>query len=339
LSAAGGNPPPGCIPSQGIVCPWKMKPWYDAVNSQLTIVSGTAQSSGSKDCGWPGSTYVINSNDNDFPLAGCGRPVYVWAKRCTAAAQTVDFKKTMFLPGVPAVLEASLRHYTRPLRSMEILVNGRLLLKTTSAARRVDLKSRAGAFRFGNNGLELVATKGPTKKACNGSSGDTAVLMELHAEFKADLEVTIDPPNNTGTALYVQHVTVKNNGPAAVDYGSIAYKVSTSNLVPIWNSQNSSGVDPNAGVVIYQGADYIKGCMYYSQGGYSTYCPIDSLQPGESRTYEVKYIYKDPGRNFSEKWTESWGASGDTLESNPSNNGGQRPRGACRPPGNPPPCG
>jgi hypothetical protein len=316
-----------------------MKPWYDAVNSKVTLVSTTALNSGQKDCDWAGAAGVINEDTNDFPLAGCGRPFFIWAKKCTAAAQTVTFKKKMFLPGVPAVLEASLRHYKRPLKSMEILVNGRLLLKTTTAARKIDLKGKAGAFKFGMNTIEISASKGASKQSCNdsGHENDTGFLMELHAEFQADLQVTIDPPNNTSSALFIQFVTVKNNGPSAMDYGSISYGVTTSHIQPIW--KNGAGIDPNAGVVIYEGEQALPDCKYFSSGGYSTYCAIDALQPGQSRRYTVKYLYNAPTGNFSDKWTESWGAAGDTLDPNQTSNGGSRTRGACRPAGNPPPCG
>jgi hypothetical protein len=340
LPAAGAQqaPPNGCTINPKITdCPWKKKVWYDAVNSKFTLVSTTVLNSGQKDCSWGAAVGVINSNTNDFPLGGCGRPFYVWSKTCTAAAQTVDFKKTVFLPGVPAVLQASLSAYKRPLKAMEVLVNGHVIVSATHAVHKVDLKSRASAFKFGNNVIEISARKAASKKPCNGSETDTGFLVELHAEFHADYEVTIDPPNNTSSSLFIQFVTVKNNGPSASAYGSVAYAVSTGNLQPLW--KNGAGVDPNAGVVIYAGEAVLSNCKYFSSGGYSTYCVIGGLQPGQSERFTVKYLYKDPGGNFSDKWTESWGAASDTLDPNQANNGGKRPRGACRPPGNPPPCG
>ena len=337
---AGGTPtpasaPPGCTQKPGILnCPWKMKPWYDALNSKLTLVSTTALNSGQKNCNWPGAEGVINSNTNDFPLGGCGRPFYVWAKKCTAAAQTVDFKKKMFLPGVPAVLQASLLPYKRPLRSMEILVNGRVLLATSRAVHKVDLKGKAGAFKFGNNVIEISARKGPSKTSCNdsGHENDTGFLMELHAGFRADVVATIDPINS---AAFIQFITVKNNGPSTTDYGSVTFSVTTSKL-----KVTNPSIDPNAAIIITAGdplGEPLPICMYFGSGGYSTYCQIDALKPGESRTYAVRYFYNAPPTgSFFDQFTEKWGAAMDTLDPNQANNGGSRTRHACRPEGTPP---
>ena len=340
LPAAGGAPPSnGCkyIPGKqtgGLECPWKMKYWYDAANSDVDLTS--APTGG---CAWAGAVAIAGDSEKpDLPTGNCGSPVYLWAKTCTAAPQTVDFKKKMFLPGVPAVLEASLRPYKRPLTSMDILVNGRVLLATSKGVRKIELKGKAGVFKFGQNTIELSARKGASKAPCSAG-----VLMELHAHFAADVEATIDPPNNTGSAAFVQNVTVTNHGPSAVVDTVVSYKVTTNNLQPYW--KNGAGIDPSAGIKISAtgglGGAPIKDCGYLHGGGYTTYCHnFEVLMPGQSRTYGVNYLYKvPPTGNFSDKWTEYWNGAGDTFDPNHANDGGSRPRGACRPAGNPPPCG
>jgi hypothetical protein len=315
-------------------CPWKKEPWYDPLNSELWLVTNTPTSGGAKACGWPGAAYVLNSNTNDNKLWGCGRPTFVWAKTCTAAQQTVSFTKKIFLPGAPIELEATLQLLKKPLKSMEIDVNGHHLLTASHTVHKVNLKGKAGIFKFGYNEITIHAVKGATKKPCNTDFGDTGFLMELHAKFGADVVATIDPPNNTGTALFIQFVTVKNNGPSATDYGSVSASVSTDHLKPV------TPINANAGVVIYSGETALDNCTYFDSSGYSTTCQIPGLLPGQSERYTVKYIYNVPATgNFSDKWNESWGGGGDTFDPNNQNNGGTRPRGACRPPGNPPPCG
>jgi hypothetical protein len=333
VPAAGSSPPAGCTVKPNLTeCPFKMKPWYDAVNSELWLVSANPQFS--KECGWPGSVAVINENHPDFKQWGCGAPVYVWAKNCLSGPQTVTFTKKIFLPGVPIALKASLRPYKSPLTSMSIEVNGHLLLSATHAVHKLDLRSKAHAFKFGENTIEISAKKGPSKP-CNAGETDTGFLMELHAKFGADVVATIDAPNVNGTALFLQTVTVKNAGPSATGYSSVAFRVSTSRLKVF-------PFEPNAAVVITEGdlvqGKPLPGCKYFRTEGYSTFCTIDGLKPGESRTFGVRYIYDAPPTgNFYDEFTESWGGVGDTFDPKATNNGGGRKRGVCRQ-AKPPPC-
>lgn len=331
---AAGAPAPPCTIKPGVTdCPYRMKPWYDAVNSELWLVSTNSQFN--KDCAWPGSVYVINENHPDFKPWGCGAPVYLWAKKCLTGPQTVEFKKTIFLPGAPILLKASLRPYKRPLSSMQILVNGHVLLSATHAVHMADLRSKAHAFKYGENVIEISARKGPSKQPCNAGETDTGFLMELHAKFGADLVATVDPPENTGTALFLQHVTVKNEGPSAIDFMTVSFQVGTSKL-------KRYPFDPNAGVVITAGEALggppLHDCKYFGAGGYSTYCTVEGLKSGESREFGVRYIYDAPATgNFYEAFTESWGVAGDTFDPKVANNGGHRTRGVCRQ-AKPPPC-
>src|SRR5581483_6475991 len=321
LPAAGASSPGGCTVKPGVItdCPFRKKPWYDAVNSELWLVSANPQYV--KECAWPGSVAVINENHPDFKQWGCGAPMYLWAKTCHAGPQTVTWTKKIILPGVPIALQASLRPYKNPLKSMTIEVNGHVLLNATHAVHELDLRSKARAFKYGVNTIEITAAKGPSKP-CNAGETDTGFLMELHAKFGADVVATIDAQNNNGSALFMQNVTVKNLGPSATDFMTVSFKVGTSRL-------KTYPFDPHAGVVITAGDPLgapLPGCMYFTG---ATYCTVEGLEAGESRKFGVRYIYDAPPTgNFYELFTESWGVSADTFDPKTANNGGQRPRGA-----------
>jgi hypothetical protein len=307
--------------------PWKMMPYYDAVNSELWLVS-YPQGQGETKCAWTG-TYVLNSNTNDFPLHGCARPSYLWAKTCTAAPQNVKISKRIYVPGRPLVFEASLVSLdNRPLKVMELLVNGSPALVATHSVHKVNLKGRTNVFKLGWNTLEIVAKKGPSKK-CSGDENHYGVLAEIHAAFRSDIQVTAPEPSPTTSAILIQEFTIKNAGPSTFFFGTVSYNVGTTHLVEI----------PGVGTVIISKGPLgppLEDCTYYRQ---STYCPIDQFDPGESLTLYGRFIYAAPPAptKFFEEFDTSWGASADTIDSKPADNGGHRLRGTCRQDA-PPPC-
>ena len=58
--------------------------------------------------------------------------------------------------GVPIAVKASLRPYKSPLTSMSIEVNGHVLLSATHAVHKLDLRSKAHAFKPGENTIEIT---------------------------------------------------------------------------------------------------------------------------------------------------------------------------------------
>jgi hypothetical protein len=306
--------------------PWKMAPYYDAVNSDLVLVT-YPKGSGDSRCFWTG-TYVLNSNTNDFQIRGCGRASYLWAKTCTAAAQTVKISKRVYIPGRPLVFEASLLSLeNRRLNVLELLVNGSPALAATHTVHKVNLKGRANLFKLGWNTFTIVARKGPSKK-CDGDEPHYGVLAEIHAAFRADIQVTSPPPSNTNTAILIDQFTIKNAGPSTFFFGTVSFSVGTRHLKQIVDKYIIIGESPLGGP--------LDNCMYYMT---STYCPIGQFDPGQTLTLYAHYIYDAPPEptKFFEEFQTSWGASGDTIDSNPANSGGSRTRGVCRQ-ADPPPC-
>jgi hypothetical protein len=321
--AAGAGAAPSDIPPT----PWKMEPWYDAVNSELWLVSNGAPAGVAK-CNWTGAAYALNSNTNDFKLWGCARPSFVWKKTCTEAAQNVSFTKRIFVPGRPGVFEASLYSIPgHPLERMALEVNNVPVLTARHDIHRANLKGRSAAFKFGWNVLELSAGKG--KGACRADVATVGVALELHLQFHADLVAKSPQPANSNTAILFDQVTITNKGPSSTNFGTVSFSVGTSHLKEVvgqWIVISKSALGPPLD----------DDCKYYNT---STNCPMPGLDPGESFTFWAHYIYDAPlpPTKFYEEFLTSWGASADTLDPVPATGGGRRYRGVCRQDA-PPPC-
>ena len=323
LAAAGAGAAPSDIPPT----PWKMEPWYDAVNSELWLGTSGAPAGVAK-CNWKGASYVLNTNTQDFKITGCGRISYVWAKKCTAAAQTVKFTKRIFVPGKPALFEVSLGALDdKLLKELDLLVNGGTALRATHSVHKVNLKARAGLWKFGWNVLTITARKPATKGKCDSS--DYGVSAEIHAQFRSDLVATSPEPANSGSAILFTEVTITNKGPSSVLFGTVSFTVGTTHIKPVLDQYvilSKSALGPPLD----------EDCSY---GRQSTFCPMPGLDPGESFHYFARFIYDIPPAptKFFEEFDTSWGASGDTLDPNGANGGGTRKRGVCRQDA-PPPC-
>jgi hypothetical protein len=317
----------GAAPSDLPPTPWKMEPWYDAVNSELWLVS-TGAPGGVAKCTWKGAAYVLNSNTNDFKLWGCARPSYIWAKTCTKAAQTVSFTKRIFVPGAPKVFEVSLGSYkNKPLKELDLLVNGGTALRATHAVHKVDLKGRAGLFKFGWNVLTVTAKKPATKEKCD--QPEYAVAFEIHAAFRADLVAKSPEPAKSDSAVLIDEVTITNKGPSTTLFGTVSFSAGTRHLKLIVDKYIILSKSPIGG-------PFDDHCMYYSS---STYCPMPGLRPGESFHFYAHYIYDAPPAPtpFYEEFETQWGAAADTIDPDPASSGGKRNRGVCRQSA-PPPC-
>jgi hypothetical protein len=307
--------------------PWKMEPYYEAVNSELWLVSYGGPG-GEKKCAWTGAWTQTNSLTQDFKLWGCARPSYIWAKTCTKAAQTVSFTKRIFVPGAPNVFEVSLGSYKNtPLKELDLLVNGGTALRATHSVHKVDLKGRAGLFKFGWNVLTVTARKPATKEKCD--QPEYAVAFEIHAAFRADLVAKSPVPAQSTSALLIDEVTITNKGPSSTLFGTVSFSAGTIHLKRVIDKYVILSTSPI-------GPPLADDCMYYSS---STYCPMPGLDPGESFHFYAHYIYDAPlpPAKFYEEFLTQWGVSQDTLDPLPANNGGKRYRGVCRQDA-PPPC-
>lgn len=321
VAALAGAAHPGTPPAT----PWKMEPWYDAVNSELWLVSNGAPAGISR-CAWADATYVLNSNTNDLKLWGCARPNFVWKKTCTPGAQSVSFTKRIFVPGRPGEFEASLYAIAgHPLRHMALEVNGARALSATHDVHKANLKGKSTLFKFGWNVLELSATKGKGK--CE--SGTVGVALEIHVAFRADLVAKSPVPAKSNSALLIDEVTITNKGPSSTLFGTVSFSAETVHLKRIIDKY----VILSKGAL---GAPLDDDCKYYAQ---STYCSMPGLDPGESFHFYARYIYDAPlpPAKFYEEFPTQWGVSIDTLDPLTANNGGTRIRGVCRQDA-PPPC-
>jgi hypothetical protein len=124
----------------------------------------------------------------------------VWAPTCEQGAQTIRLRRTIELAGPVGSVSASITPVTASgfaISSAKLFVNGKKVLEVGSHGGGFDLKPMR-LFGFGQNVVELEATKAPNPKgvaSCN-SSKQTQVAIQAHVrgEFATDLALVEPKP-------------------------------------------------------------------------------------------------------------------------------------------------
>ncbi len=310
---------------------WLSTHYYEF--SELSLGTASPGFAQYPDCAWQGADYVLNVAP-DFTPFNCGQAEYVWAPTCKADAQTVEFKKRIWLPGKAAEFQASLVSLNdRPLIFMEIRINDDIVVHTTRSVHKRGLKTQADAFKFGWNVIKVVARKGKTG-ACNQGGADTGVYAHLHAKFAADLAVSRPKLTFLGNGAVTGTMTVRNHGPSVMTAGSAWFAAFTLNLKKVSD-------EPNYAILLLGPAIDAETCGYsyeslYFEGkdysGYRTHCLLKPLDPGESTVITIVYKYLAPAGDFFEQWPIAWRVdSREVTDGKYGNNEGRRLQGACRP--------
>lgn len=148
---------------------------------------------------------------------------YIWAPTCTTAAQTLLFRRTYFLMGIPKTLAAELYDTTyqpspanQAISSAKIFVNGTLAFSARGAYIRYQsaVRTQAKLFVFGKNTIDVVVTK----RAQQGSYGHCknnfnpptplGILISIRGDYEADLWLSKD--SSTTTEFYERIATDGN---------------------------------------------------------------------------------------------------------------------------------
>ena len=191
-----------------------------------------------------GKARVVQVNDRGIvaasdPLDRQGK-IQIWASTCPRGAQTIRLRRTVELPGPVGDVGAFIAPITGPgfsISSAELWVNGHRVLKTGSRGGAFEPKPVLGTFfKFGENDVELVATKAPNPGGvarCNTSEATkVAILAAVRGEFATDLALVEPAPVDQAYAaagtphvLGETHFTVRNKGPGGVARGRFYFKI------------------------------------------------------------------------------------------------------------------
>jgi hypothetical protein len=181
---------------------------------------------------------------------------YIWARTCTAAKQTVVFKRSLFMPGPPKSLSATFSDTTntsapadRAIGGVALFINGRHAFSIRGAATTLPRTERGypGLFRHGINTFEIRVTKRAEQKAsaiglCKNSGRPLGLLFALEGEFEADLWISNDGSRTEeeyeaatpGSTIVVPvGVEPRNLGPSGVYKGKLTLHVSASSVKSI----------------------------------------------------------------------------------------------------------
>ena len=181
---------------------------------------------------------------------------FIWAPTCTAARQTLTFRRTYLLPGRPKTLGADLfdtTHHPRPadqaIASAKIYINGKLAFSAPGVFMRFAEVPRPAITKhsvFGLNEIEVVVVK----RAANGSRGQCknnsrppqplGVSFYIHGQYEADLWLSNDSGETTEfwnraavdedfRQLFIVGARPQNRGPSGVYSGKLIVDVSGGN--------------------------------------------------------------------------------------------------------------
>jgi hypothetical protein len=264
---------------------------------------------------------------------------YIWARTCTAAAQTVTFRRTFFLPGKPKTLGAELfdtTHQAAPanqaISSAKIYINGKLAFSSPGAYMRFAEAARPqrSYFVFGNNTIDVVVVKRAqtdTQGRCRsiGSAPEPlGVSFYIYGKYEADLWLSADsnttqefwrrePVDENLHVPVVVGATPENRGLSGIYKGTLVVNISVQGDLIFENKVNISG----------QG---LRNCVVTAVGSYGArmQCDIFRMPAGAKPRATFRALAKfDYKFNVVSVFTNSDGTS-PTFDPRLNTNGWRR---------------
>lgn len=178
---------------------------------------------------------------------------HIWAPKCTAAAQTVIFKRSLFMPGPLKNFRAEFSDSTyvsapadRAIGGVRLFINGRHVFSVKGASTRLERTERGypQLFKHGINTFEIHAIKRAENKAkgtglCKNGGRPLGLLFALEGEFEADLWLANDSSKTEedyekatpGATVEVPvGIEPRNLGPSGVYKGTLKMHISASTV-------------------------------------------------------------------------------------------------------------
>ena len=213
----------------------------------------------------------------------------IWKFSCPAAAETVKFSRSVWLPGPPnyggefTYGSALGQNELSKLSTIDLIVNGNVIvhepLPSGNGVYRVPVSGAAlNAFHYGNNTITASVVKLKTSGTCNTGNPATqlGVVFELEGQFQTDL--ALNPPEPItyhklapGTT-YADIVTVnfRNQGPAWEPNGMFQVNVDGAQYA-YWGNGTGS---PAPGPPLTNCQQSNNGSSYIFQCGLSDFAPF-----------------------------------------------------------------
>ncbi len=227
---------------------------------------------------------------------------YIWASKCTAAKQTIVFKRSLFMPGPPKNFAATFSDNTfvsapadRAIGGVKLFINGRhaFSIKGSSTTLQRTERGYPSLFKHGINTFEIHVIKRAEQKAksiglCKNSGRPLGLSFALEGEFEADLWLSNDSSTThedyeTGTPGATEVVPVavepRNLGPSGVYNGTLTLHISASTVKAL-----------EIGEVVVKGPE-IEDCKVSPDGTTAFQkrvdCAVDRLPADPNRKLDV----------------------------------------------------
>jgi hypothetical protein len=235
----------------------------------------------------------------------------IWAKSCSAGAQTVTFTREVWLPGPPNIsgsfsfvpyLGSSM---AGALSTLDLVVNGKVVAHRHVPAAHTQTSipidaSAAKAFRYEENTIQVRVHKKATAGACNRSAV-TQVAIEFFLQGHIGTDLGENPgrdefrklaPNQSYTQGF--NVSFKNNGPAGVAKGIFHLTVCCTPKFLLGSSATAAtGVAPPA--------PPLTDCKETDSGtSHTVDCGIANMAPGTSGILGAVFEVVGPPGDYSD---------------------------------------
>jgi len=279
---------------------------------------------------------------------------HIWAARCTAARQTVVFKRSLFMPGPLKNFTATFSDNTyvsapadRAIGGVKLFINGRHAFSIKGASTTLQRTERGypRLFKHGINTFEIHAIKRAENKAkgtglCRNTGRPLGLLFALEGEFEADLWVANDSSRTEedyekatpGSTIAVPiGVEPRNLGPSGAYKGKVVLHISASTV----KSFEIDGIETK-GVEI-ENCKVVPGTTPFMK---RVECEIDRLPPDRDRKVEV---VANARLTFHPSFTTAWifvaaEVNSPTRDPNGRSNGWRAIRYFCSPEASNPKC-
>jgi hypothetical protein len=235
----------------------------------------------------------------------------IWARRCTKAAQTATFRRTVYLLGPPAELKfahtprfAGARRWARvPFSTIRLYINGLLVVRRSLVVGGWEdaLDARAlQAVRAGPNDIRVEVRKRKTA-ACNKPSTTRrlGVDFRLAGQHAWNLALTRPPATNapvTGEAVarnglgaFAVPYTLTNDGPSVLLEPVLALSGSGRTSLP----------QDKVGPLVTPG----DGCL---TGDGTAVCAFGPMAAGVSGTVNVVFVAVRKDREMGTPYLSTW---------------------------------
>ena len=265
--------------------------------------------------GWRGTKELQQVSPplfTDYPLLNSNRPEYVWGPLCRPGEQTVEFKREIFVPGVPAELAVSAGFYTYTgpagaITNVEVAVNGQTVFKTNREVhKQKQLAGDRTAFKYGKNVVTVRADKKATGPCAIG------FYTFLYAKFRADVVLKAHLPARVLPGN-LPTFRITNIGPSYVPRGSTFYF--KTDLYPLGFGKNVAERFP-AGLIISidgepQSATNPRSQCQFPYGDGIGECNLGELAPGETVVVTVLWNHaRKPAGDWKQEFLIEYSVTG-----------------------------